>query len=189
MNKKLQTIRRHYLNIEPPEELKVYGWQAIEKQIEEMERKKVTYLPGFVQGLNFISMAIFVLVVGAGVAYATWVSNPGDTLYPVKQLSQQVILKIQPSPEPEVKGVEILFPELEKKSEEQKDKKETEKKIEKETEKEKERETEKEDIVEQSLEDRQQNEEGEKKQDAKDEVEKIKEDIKEKTEKVKKLLE
>lgn len=91
MNKKLAKIRHNYLKIEPPEDLKNYGWQALKEQIEEQEKRKFLFLPIFSRSLIFLSIAFFVLIVTVGFAYASWKAAPGDTLYPIKQLSERVI--------------------------------------------------------------------------------------------------
>lgn len=91
MNKTLQEIHNNYLKIEPPEGLKDYGWQALKEQIEEQEKRKFFFLPVLSRSLIFISLAVFILTVTAGFAYASWKAAPGDVFYPVKQLSERII--------------------------------------------------------------------------------------------------
>lgn len=87
----MEQIRSKYLKIEPPEELRLYGWQALKKQIEDHEKRRSPSIFIFSRSLIFAGLAIFILTATTGIAYASWKAAPGDILYPVKEFTEKVI--------------------------------------------------------------------------------------------------
>lgn len=95
INSQLKQIRKDYQAIEPPSEFKKYGWLALRSKIEAYERRRFTFLPIFTHNIVFATITIVLLGGGfIGLVKASQSSLPGDTLYPVKRLSETVTTAI-----------------------------------------------------------------------------------------------
>ena len=91
----LKQIRKSYLAIEPPSDFKKYGWLALRKEIEVSERRRFTLFPVFTHNVVFTMIIIFLLAgTSIGLVKASQGSLPGDTLYPLKRLSETVVIAI-----------------------------------------------------------------------------------------------
>lgn len=89
INGQLKQIRENYLAIEPPSDFKKYGWVALRKEIEAHERHRFVFLPIFARNIIFATITLILLGGGfVGLVKASQSSLPGDTLYPLKRLTE-----------------------------------------------------------------------------------------------------
>lgn len=91
INTHLKQLRKSYLKIEPPPDLVEYGWLALRKEIAAQERPRFAFLPLFTRNVVFaITLMILLGGVFIGLVKASQSSLPGDTLYPVKRLTETI---------------------------------------------------------------------------------------------------
>lgn len=88
----LKKSKISYLRTEPSEKFLAQGWNDLENKINNLERPHPNFIYSFIRPIAFAVMAFF--IVGgafAGLAQASQRSLPGEPLYPVKRLSEEII--------------------------------------------------------------------------------------------------
>lgn len=95
INDQLRQIRKDYLKIKPPSDLEKYGWLALRKEIEGQEKHKLAFFPVLARNAVFTILTIILLIGGSiGLVRASQNALPGDTLYPIKRLSDNFVIAI-----------------------------------------------------------------------------------------------
>jgi hypothetical protein len=87
----LNDLKKEYSKTEATWHLKVSGWEKLSRQIDPTEIKKNHWLKNF--GIAFAVFAIFLL----GTYKMASAALPGETLYPVKLISEEIIQKVSGS--------------------------------------------------------------------------------------------
>ena len=101
----LEKLRKEYLKTGPPIYLEHHGWQDLSAKLE--NRKTVDLRLLFGRGLAFTSIVILLFASIVGTAQA---AKPGDFLYPIKLLLDEVVAKVVGKQEIKIerRGQEII---------------------------------------------------------------------------------
>ncbi len=101
----LENLRKEYRNLTPPVYLVHQGWSDLANQLDERQTTDLRLLFG--KGLVFASV---ILLLFGGLVTAAQAAKPGETLYPVKLLSDSVAARVSGKPEitVEKRGQEII---------------------------------------------------------------------------------
>lgn len=108
---KLEKLRKDYISIHPRDEFVKHGWWDIRERIEVKPKPIFIFPPALARSLVFAALLLFILTGGSiTLVQAAQGSLPGEPLYPVKRLSENVTLLVSKDTKSKVKnrGQEII---------------------------------------------------------------------------------
>ncbi|KKS69654.1 hypothetical protein A3E45_00785 [Candidatus Daviesbacteria bacterium RIFCSPHIGHO2_12_FULL_43_11] len=88
----LKILKEDYQKTEPSEKFLSQGWQDLEDKINRLEHRHPNPIYRYIRPLAFAVLLIFVFAGSfTGLAQASQRSLPGEPLYPIKKLSENII--------------------------------------------------------------------------------------------------
>lgn len=95
IDKYLKQTRKKYLSVKPPKDLEEYGWLALKKEIVARDRYRKPFMFLLRQNALFTVVLAFLLVgASVGLVKASQHSLPGDTLYPLRRLPENIFVTL-----------------------------------------------------------------------------------------------
>jgi len=90
IEEQLNNLKKEYLKTEMPHYLQNYGWQNLESRLAEVKSPQFSFFPK--RAFAFAVLSVIILLIST--LAISQKSKPGQTLYPVKVLSDQVYSQV-----------------------------------------------------------------------------------------------
>lgn len=102
---RLEKLRKDYVSIHPKHEFSQSGWQDLYARLDTKPKLVFFFMPSFARGVVFAALFILILTASTvGLVQASRQSLPGEPLYPVKRISENVSLLIYKDPKSRVEN-------------------------------------------------------------------------------------